>query len=87
MQPPVPVERVEPVYPDLARRVRIEGTVILEAVLGTDGRLHEIRVLSGHPLLAPAALDAVRRWVYHPALLNGEPVEVVTPIRVTFTLR
>jgi periplasmic protein TonB len=56
-------------------------------VIGTDGRLHELRVLSGNPLLVPAAMDAVRHWVYRPGRLNGEPVEIVTPIKVNFTLR
>jgi periplasmic protein TonB len=87
VQPPVPIERTEPVYPEIARKAHIAGTVEIEGVIGTDGRLHELRVLSGNPLLVPAALDAVRRWVYRPGQLNGEPVEIVTPINVTFNLR
>jgi periplasmic protein TonB len=87
VQLPVPIEKTEPVYPEIARRVRVEGTVEIEGVIGTDGRLHELRVLSGNPLLVPAAMDAVRHWVYRPGRLNGEPVEIVTPIKVNFTLR
>ncbi len=75
-----------PVYPPLARAARVQGTVRLEGILGKDGRVRELRVISGHPLLAPAALEAVRRWIYKPTLLNGEAVEVVAPIDVNFTL-
>jgi protein TonB len=82
----VAIHRVEPVYPDLARRARISGVVRLEGVIGTDGRIRELKVLSGHPLLTKAALDAVSQWLYRPTILNGEPVEVIAPIIVTFRL-
>jgi protein TonB len=82
----VVVRRVEPVYPDLARRARISGEVQLEGVIGTDGRIRELKVLSGHPLLTKAALDAVSQWLYRPTTLNGEAVEVIAPITVTFRL-
>jgi protein TonB len=75
-----------PVYPPLARAARVQGTVRLEGILGKDGRVRDLRVISGHPLLAPAALEAVRQWIYKPTFLNGEPVEVVAPIDVNFTL-
>ncbi|MDP2997809.1 MAG: energy transducer TonB [Bryobacterales bacterium] len=75
-----------PVYPPLARAARVQGTVRLEGILGKDGRVRELRVVSGHALLAPAAVEAVRRWIYKPTLLNGEAVEVVAPIDVNFTL-
>jgi len=78
--------RVEPVYPALAKSARISGTVQLEGVIGTDGRLRALRVLSGHPFLAKAAIDAVSQWIYEPTLLSGEPVEVVAPITVNFIL-
>ena len=81
------VRRVEPVYPDLARRARISGQVQLEGVIGTDGRIRELKVLSGPPLLTKAALDAVSQWLYRPTTLNGDPVEVIAPITVTFLLR
>ncbi len=80
------VRRVMPVYPALARQACVEGTVSLLGVIATDGTVRQLRVLSGHPLLVQAALDAVRQWVYRPTLLNGDPVEVQAPIEVHFTL-
>src|SRR5690242_15923873 len=77
---------VKPAYPPLARAARISGTVELEALIGTDGRLKEVRIKTGNPLLAPAAVDAVKQWVYQPTILNGDPVEVITTVLVTFTL-
>lgn len=75
-----------PVYPQLARQARIQGTVRLQALISKDGVIDNLTVLSGHPLLIPAALDAVRQWRYQPTMLNGRPVEVETTIDVTFTL-
>jgi periplasmic protein TonB len=80
------VHRVEPIYPALARAARISGTVELTGVIATDGRIRELRVMTGHPFLAQAALDAVRQWIYEPTVLNGEPVEVTAPITVRFNL-
>ena len=80
------VHRVEPDYPALARKMRVSGVVQLEGIIGTDGRLRKLRVLSGHPMLARAALDAVSQWIYEPTLLGGDPVEVIAPIIVTFRL-
>jgi len=80
------ISRPMPDYPPLARMARVQGTVRLEAVISTDGRIQNLRVLAGHPLLVNAALEAVARWRYQPTLLNGEPVEVVTEIDVNFTL-
>ena len=80
------LHQVMPVYPPLARQARISGTVRLEAVIGRSGDIQSLQVTSGHPLLAPAALDAVRQWTYQPTLLNGEPVEVLTQIEVNFKL-
>jgi len=80
------VHRVEPVYPALARQNRVQGVVQLEGIIGTDGHLREVRVLSGHPFLAKAALEAVSQWVYEPTHLGGKPVEVIAPITVTFKL-
>jgi periplasmic protein TonB len=82
-----PIRRVEPAYPEIAVRTRVSGKVELEGVIGTDGRVHELKALSGSPLLIRAALDAVRQWVYKPLLLNGEPVEVVQSIVVNFNLK
>jgi periplasmic protein TonB len=80
------VNRVVPVYPELARQMRIEGTVRLQAVIGRDGAVQSLEILSGQPMLARAAIAAVREWRYRPTLLRGEPVEVETFITVIFTL-
>jgi protein TonB len=76
----------KPVYPPLARQVRVQGTVHLEAIISREGTIQNLTVLGGHPLLIPAAIEAVQQWRYQPTLLSGEPVEVVTTIEVTFTL-
>jgi protein TonB len=81
-----PIQRVNPVYPALARQMRVSGKVELRGVLGVDGRIHELQVISGHPLLVKAAVDAVMQWVYRPTILNGQPVEVQAPITVNFIL-
>jgi periplasmic protein TonB len=75
-----------PVYPPLATMARVQGTVVLQAIIGTDGTIKDLKVLSGHPLLVRAALEAVKTWRYQPTLLNTEPVEVLTEINVTFKL-
>jgi protein TonB len=77
----------KPVYPPLAKQARIQGTVRFNAIIGRDGAIANLTVVSGHPLLVPSALEAVRQWKYQPTLLNGEPVEVVTQIDVNFTLQ
>jgi protein TonB len=82
-----PIYRVEPPYPQLARTAHIEGVVVLEALVGVDGRVKELRVIKpGHVFLVKAAMDAVRQWIYAPTTLNGKPVEVISPITVTFRL-
>jgi TonB family protein len=81
------ITQVKPNYPPEAKQAGIQGTVQLQAVLGKDGKVQDIKVLSGEPVLAAAALDAVKQWVYRPTLLNGEPVEVKTTIDVNFTLQ
>ena len=78
--------QARPVYPPLAKQARISGVVKFSVIIAADGTVKNIAVISGHPLLIPAALDAVRQWVYQPTLLNGEPVEVQTQIDVNFTL-
>jgi periplasmic protein TonB len=80
------VNKVAPLYPPLARQTRISGTVRLHAIIAKDGTIQQLEVISGHPLLVQAALDAVRQWRYRPTLLNGEPVEVDTTIDVIFSL-
>jgi len=76
----------KPEYPPLAKMARIQGTVRLEAIISKDGTIQDLKVVSGHPLLVKAAVDAVQHWRYQPTLLNGEPVEVVTEVDVNFTL-
>ncbi len=78
--------QARPVYPPLAKAARISGIVKLQAVIGRDGTIRNLQVVSGHPLLVAAALSAVQQWTYSPTLLNGEPVEVITQIEVHFTL-
>jgi protein TonB len=80
------VHQVKPAYPPLARQARIQGTVVLQAVISKDGSIANLHLISGHPMLAPAAIDAVKQWKYKPYFLNGEPVEVETTINVNFTL-
>jgi len=79
--------RVEPTYPPVARAARIHGEVVLTAIIDKDGNIENLQLLSGHPMLAPAAIDAVKQWRYKPYLLNGQPVEVETTITVNFELR
>jgi protein TonB len=78
------VRKQEPEYPAIARQARVQGQVVLEAIIAKDGTVQNLRVVSGHPLLVNAALDAVRQWRYRPYLLNGVPVEVETTVLVTF---
>jgi len=80
------IKQVRPVYPAEAKASRIQGTVELRAIIGRDGSIQELTVVKGHPLLADAALDAVKQWVYDQTFLNGEPIEVETTIDVNFTL-
>jgi|SRR5947209_6558601 len=80
------IRKVTPVYPPLAKQARISGVVRFTAVIGKDGTIQNLQLVTGHPLLVAAAQEAVKQWQYKPTLLNGEPVEVVTQIDVNFTL-
>jgi TonB family protein len=80
------IHKVDPVYPVLAKQARIQGTVRFEAIVGTDGVVSSLQLISGDPLLVDAAKNAVQQWVYRPTLLNGTPVEVTTTIDVNFAL-
>jgi TonB family protein len=80
------IKKVQPEYPPLARQTRISGTVRLHVIIGKDGTVQQLEVLSGHPLLLQAAIGAVKQWTYRPTLLNGNPVEVDTTIDVIFAL-
>jgi len=80
------VQKVEPQYPTLARAARVQGDVVLSAVIDTNGQITNLQLVSGHPMLVPAAIAAVTQWRYKPYLLNGQPVEVETTITVIFSL-
>lgn len=77
---------VDPIYPQEAKDKHIQGKVRLHAIISKDGSVGQLELMSGHPLLAKAALEAVRQWKYKPTLLNGEPVEVDTTIDLIFAL-
>ena len=79
--------RVEPAYPPLAKQARIQGVVVMTALIDKGGNVQNLQVVSGHPLLAPAAIEAVKQWRYKPFLLNGQPVEVETTVTVNFRVR
>jgi protein TonB len=78
--------RVQPPYPPLAMQAHIQGAVVLRAVISREGTIENLQLISGHPMLARAAMDAVRQWRYHPYSLNGQPVEVETLVTVNFVL-
>jgi protein TonB len=80
------IAQATPAYPALAKQARVAGTVRLTAIIGRDGAIRNLQVMSGHALLTAAALEAVKQWRYQPTLLNDEPVEVITQIDVNFTL-
>src|SRR5262245_14995408 len=99
MRPPEPVRvggivqqanliyQVKPEYPPLARQVHAQGAVLIEAIVSKDGSVRDVRIISGHPLLTEAAKVAVQQWRYKPTFLNGEPIEVITTVTVTFALQ
>jgi periplasmic protein TonB len=80
------IHRVQPDYPTLAKIAHVQGTVVLHAVIGKDGKIKDLHVVSGSPLLVRAAKDAVNQWRYRPYILNGEPIEVDTQVTVSFVL-
>ena len=86
LQPPALITRVSPVYPPIAVSAKVEGVVILEATVGRDGRVEEVRVLRSVPLLDNAARDAVLQWEYAPLLLNGKPERFILTVTLSFNL-
>lgn len=80
------IQKIEPAYPPLARAARVQGDVVLSAIIDADGQITNLQLVSGHPMLVPAAIAAVKKWRYKPYLLNGQPVEVETTITVIFSL-
>ena len=87
IKPPARTRYVAPVYPEMARNVRVQGVVILEAIIGADGKVEQARVLRSQPLLDEAALAAVKAWEYTPTLLNGQPTPVIMTVTVQFRLQ
>lgn len=87
LEPAMLLQRVEPLYPPLARQIHREGQVELHALIATDGTIQSLQVVSGDPLFVQSALDAVRQWRYRPTFLNGQPVEIDTHITVIYTLQ
>jgi protein TonB len=77
---------IQPVYPAIARAARIQGTVVVQAIISKDGKIEQLHVISGPPMLQSAATEAIQRARYRPLLLNGEPVAVETTINVVFTM-
>jgi len=84
---PKKIKDVKPVYPETAKATNIQGIMIIEIIIGTDGSVNEAKVLRPVPELDRAAIDAVMQWKYTPTLLNGEPVKVIMTVTVTFTLQ
>jgi len=80
------IRKITPTYPPLARQARIQGQVVLQAEISKEGTIQNLQLISGHPMLAPAAIEAVKQWRYKPYLLNGEPVAVETQVVVNFSL-
>ena len=80
------VDKVQPIYPPRAKQDHIEGTVALNVVIGTDGTVRQLSVISGPPELVQAAIDAVKQWRYIPTTLNRNPVEVATQVDILFSL-
>jgi protein TonB len=80
------IYRVQPQYPPLARQARVQGVVVLRAIISRAGKIENLQLVSGHPLLVQSAMDAVRQWRYRPYFLNNEPLEVETQVTVNFTL-
>jgi periplasmic protein TonB len=84
---PRKLRHVEPVYPELAKIAGISGVVEIECIIGTEGRVTDLRVLRGNPLFTAAAVQAVQQWVYSPTSLNGRRVPVILTVRITFKIR
>ena len=84
---PNQIRKVQPQYPSIAQSARVQGVVILEATIATDGHVQDVKVLRSIPLLDQAAVDAVKQWLYTPTTLNGVPVPVVMTVTVNFTLQ
>ena len=80
------ISKVDPAYPDEARKKHVQGSVVLQILIGESGAVTDLRAVSGDALLVPSALEAVKKWVYRPYLLNGNAVEVETQVTINYTL-
>ena len=80
------IHEIKPTYPQIAKAARVQGQVVLQALISKQGTIENLKVMSGHPMLVQSALEAVKQWRYKPYILNGEPVEVDTQVTVNFTL-
>jgi protein TonB len=87
LDPAMLIRRVEPVYPALARQIHKEGRVELRAIIGTDGTIQSLQIVTGDPLFELSAKEAVQQWRYRPTILNGQPVEIDTYITVIYTMQ
>ena len=81
------IQKIDPAYPELAKRARVAGIVLLQVTVDEQGMVGEVKLIRGHSLLNQSAIDAVRQWRYSPTLLNGEPVPVIATVTVNFVLR
>ena len=81
------IQKIDPSYPELAKRARVAGIVLLQVAVDEQGMVRDVKLIRGHPLLNQSAIDAVRQWRYSPTLLNGEPVPVIATVTVNFVLR
>jgi protein TonB len=84
LSPGALIYKVNPQYPATARNARVQGSVVMRAVIGTDGSIQQLELIKGNPLLVNAAMDAAKKWRYRPTLLDGKPVEVETTITISF---
>ena len=87
MRPPQIVSQVQPRYPEVAKAARVQGIVILEAIINTEGQVEDVKVLRGPDLLQQSAMDAIVKWKFKPGTLNGKPVKVIFTLTVNFTLK
>lgn len=78
------VKTVPPIYPAIARVRRLAGSVVVQVTVGKDGKVHNPRLMSGQPVFRDAAFDALKQWQFKPAMLNGQPIEQITEIKMDF---
>ena len=87
VKPPRAISMIQPTYPEIARAARIQGDVVIDAVIDTNGNIVQMKLVSGHPLLVGAAMDALRRWKYEPTYLDEQPVSIELNVTIHFTMQ